>query len=358
MEAITYQCPSCGAPLRFDGTDGKLHCDSCGNSYERENIEQFSAVNTAAAEENSFKWETYTDDEVVEAKVYTCPQCGGEITGDSVTAAARCPYCDNYVVMAEQVSGILKPDIIVPFKTTKQQAVEALRAFYKGKKLLPNLFKDENRINEVRGVYVPFWLFDCSADANMTFDCTNVTSWTSGGYRYTKTDHYAALRAGGVDFANVPVDASSKMADDFMDSIEPFDLSAAVNFDSAVLSGFLADKFDVSSQNSLPRANERIKNSVSQLFRNSVQGYSSVSERAGSIKVDNGKIKYALLPVWILNTRYRDKLYTFAMNGQTGKLVGNLPVDRGKFWRRFLITAAVIAAPVIALLLMKGGGLF
>lgn len=155
--------------------------------------------------------------------MYTCPQCGGEITGDQVTAAARCPYCDNNVVMSSQVSGILKPDLIIPFKTTKEQAIEALKNFYKKKKLLPDAFKSENRIKEIKGIYVPFWLFDCGASASFVFDCTQVSSWRSGDYEYTKTDHYAAVRSGNADFDGIPVDASSKMADDFMDSLEPFD---------------------------------------------------------------------------------------------------------------------------------------
>lgn len=358
MEAVSYQCPACGAPLRFDGSDGKLHCDSCGNSFEIEGIEQLFEEESTAASESSYRWEAISENENIESTVYTCPQCGGEIIGDSVTAAARCPYCDNNIVFSSKVSGILKPDLVVPFKTTKEQAVEALRQYYKNKKLLPNMFRDENRIKEIRGIYIPFWLFSCDADANYTFNCTKVHSWTSGSYRYTKTDHFAAVRAGGVGFSDIPVDASSKMPDDLMDSLEPFDFNSAISFGASVLSGFSADKFDVSTSESLSRANDRVDESVYQLFRSTVNGYTSVQRRSGMVNVENGVVKYAMLPVWILNTRYRDKLYTFAMNGQTGKLIGNLPVDRGKYWKRFILTAAAIAAPVIAVLLMKGGGLF
>lgn len=357
MNTVAYQCPACGAALRFEGESGKLYCDSCENSFELSGIELLSETEKRAAGESSFRWESFSEDESVTATVYTCPQCGGEITGDSVTAATRCPYCDNNVIMQGRVEGILKPDFIVPFKTTSQQAVDTLKNFYKGKKLLPDAFKKENRLAEIRGIYVPFWFFNCSADASYLFDCTRIASWHSGGYKYTKTDHFVAIRSGSVEFEEIPVDASSKMADDFMDSLEPFDLKDAISFDAAVLSGFLADKFDVSSKSSIPRANKRVEGSVKQLFRETVNGYTSVTQRSGSVSVNNGRISYALLPVWILNTRYRDKLYTFAMNGQTGKMIGNLPVDRGKYLKRFLITVAVIAAPVIAYLFMKGGGL-
>ena len=248
MEIISYQCPSCGAPLNFSGEDNKLHCSGCENAYERENIEQFGDAEAKSKEESSFRWSACSGEETLDTVVYTCPQCGGEITGDQVTAAARCPYCDNNVVMSSQVFGVLKPDLIIPFKTTKEQAIEALKNFYKKKKLLPDAFKSENRIKEIKGIYVPFWLFDCDASASFVFDCTQVSSWRSGDYEYTKTDHYAAVRSGNADFDGIPVDASSKMADDFMDSLEPFDLKDAISFDEAVLSGFLADKFDVSSE--------------------------------------------------------------------------------------------------------------
>lgn len=357
MNLASYKCPCCGAPLTFDGASQKLQCNSCGNAFDVESIEQLAREDERTAREDRFEWSGYESVDTQETVVYTCPSCGGEIIGDAVTAAARCPYCDNNVVMREQVSGVLKPDLIIPFQTTKQQAEAALKAFYKGKKLLPDAFRSENRIQEIRGIYVPFWLFSCDADAGFTYDCTRVSSWRSGDYQYTKTDHFAAVREGGVAFDRIPVDASGKMPDDLMDSIEPYDYSAAIDFETAYLSGFLADKFDVDWQSSLPRANERIVNSVSELFRDTVQGYASVTVRAKSVQTANGKIRYALLPVWILNTKYRDQLYTFAMNGQTGKLIGNLPVDRGKYWRRFLITAAAIALPIITVLLLKGGGL-
>lgn len=132
--------------------DNKLHCSGCENAYERENTEQFGDAEAKSKEESSFRWSACSGEETLDTVVYTCPQCGGEITGDQVTAATRCPYCDNNVVMSSQVSGILKPDLIIPFKTTKEQAIEALKNFYKKKKLLPDAFKSENRIKEIKGI--------------------------------------------------------------------------------------------------------------------------------------------------------------------------------------------------------------
>ena len=354
MEIKGYKCPCCSAPLTFDGASQQMTCSSCDNSFEVSLLEQFKNETADSDRESTFDWSKADGEQIEGTVVYTCPSCGGEIIGDSVTAATKCPYCDNVAIMNSQVSGMLKPDVVIPFKTTKEQAIAALKQFYKGKKLLPDSFKNENRIKEIKGIYVPFWLFDCEAQASITYDATRVSSWVAGDYRYTKTDHFAAVREGELGFCGLPVDASSKMDDAFMDSIEPYDYSAAVPFETAYLSGYLADKFDVDTQESFPRANTRIKNTTEDVFRSTVMGYSAVSTRNSSIRTNNGNIRYALLPVWILNTKYEGKLYTFAMNGQTGKIIGNLPIDKKKTVKYFFAAFGICAAVVSALLLLGG----
>ena len=118
-----------------------------------------------------------------------------------------------------------------------------------------------------------------------------------------------------------------------MESIEPYDFSQAVDFQTAYLSGFLADRYDVQADDVVGRINERVKHSAEQAFSSTVNGYSSVVTEHSNIQIDNGKSKYALLPVWILNTTWQGNQYTFAMNGQTGKFVGNLPVDKKAYWK-------------------------
>ena len=354
MEVTGYKCPCCSAPVTFSSEAQKMKCESCGNTFEIEHIKQYNEETASTEQESSFDWNEYKGEDVDGTVTYTCPSCGGVIIGDSTTAATKCPYCDNVAIMEGQVSGMLKPDLVIPFKTKKKDAENALKNFYKDKKLLPDSFKDENRIKEVKGIYVPFWLFDCDADAGIIYDATRVSSWVSGDYRYTKTDHYTAVREGAIGFDGIPTDASSKMDDAFMDSLEPYDYKDAVSFDTAYLSGFFADKYDVSTKDCISRANQRVKNSTESTFRETVVGYASVTVRNSSVRTNNGEVKYALLPVWLLNTKYEGKMYTFAMNGQTGKIVGNLPVDKCKYWCRFF-AALGISAVVIGTLLLFGG---
>ena len=349
MAELQYKCPCCGGQIEFDSASQNMKCPYCDTEYEVETLKSFDDVLNKEQGDN-MTWETNAGTEWAEGetdgmRVYSCNSCGGEIVVDATTAASSCPFCDNPVVMMGQFTGALKPDYVIPFKLDKEAAKKALKKHYEGKRLLPKVFKNENHIDEIKGVYVPFWLFDADADANVRYKATRIRCWSSGDYDYTETSFYSVLRAGNVGFERVPVDGSTKMADDLMESIEPFDFKDAVDFQTAYLSGYLADKYDVDSEQSITRANDRIKRSTENAFASTVQGYSSVIPEHTSIQLQNGKAKYALYPVWLLNTTWKGKKYTFAMNGQTGKFVGDLPVDKGAYKRwLFGLTAAISAA--------------
>lgn len=355
-----YKCPCCGGAITFDSTLQKMKCPYCDTEFEMETLRDYDAqLKDEKADELS--WDTavggaWQEGETAGLRSYICRSCGGEIVGDAQTAATACPFCDNPVVMTEQVSGVLRPDYVIPFKLDKKAAKAALTRFYSGKRLLPRVFKDQNHIDEIKGIYVPFWLFDAEADADVRYRATRVRFWSDSRYDYTETSFFSVLREGGLAFERVPVDGSSKMADALMESVEPFDFSEAVDFQTAYLAGYLADKYDVTAEQSVERANARIRKSTQDALAATVQGYNTVTPESSSVRLHNGKAKYALLPIWLLNTRWNGKSYTFAMNGQTGRLVGDLPVDRAAYWRWLLgltgvITAAVFAAAYLLWLL-------
>ena len=345
-----YKCPCCGGAIEFNSTVQKMKCPYCDTEFEMEALKDLDEVlQGEASQKDNMDWETqagtdWQEGEGENLRIYVCKSCGGEIIGDENTAATSCPYCNNPVVMMGQFQGDLKPDYVIPFKLTKEHAKEGLRRHIKGKLLLPKVFKDENHIDEIKGIYVPFWLFDADASARIRYKATKVRHWSDSDYDYTKTSYYSVIRAGGVSFDRVPVDGSSKMADDLMESIEPFAFNDAVDFQTAYLAGYFADKYDVSAQASVTRANERIKRSTEETFASTVNGYQTVVTEHSTINLHNGKAKYALYPVWILNTTYKDKKYTFAMNGQTGKFVGDLPMDKKLFWKYWGIIAASVTA--------------
>ena len=364
-QVTNYQCPGCTGPLHFVGASGKLECEYCGASYDVAEIEALyaekeekAAAAQQAAEEKAAKkkeasagsvdWDTsgFSDDwgeEGAHMKAYSCPSCGAELICDESTAATSCPYCGNPTVVPGQFSGELKPDFILPFKLSREDAIKALREHYKGKILLPKTFTNENHVQEIRGVYVPFWMFDGKAMGDARYEATRSHSYTSGDYEITKTEHFDIYRAGSVTFEKVPVDASSKMPDDHMDSIEPYDYKGLKSFSTAYLPGFLADKYDVSVEESRERADQRCEGTLEAALRGSVKGYDTCTRLTGSTDLARGKVHYALMPVWMLNTKWQGKDFLFAMNGQTGKLVGDLPVSWGKFWGMFAGITALLS---------------
>ena len=350
---LEYKCPACGGALSFDASLQKLKCPYCDTEFE---VEALRELDEALKQEqpSDFTWESqpegqWSEDETQNLRSYICQSCGGEIVGDLNTAATNCPYCDNPVVMAGNFTGTLRPDLVVPFKLSKEQAKAALQQHLNKKPLLPRLFKTQNRIESIQGIYVPFWLFDTDADASIRYRATRVHHWSDANYNYTRTSFYSLLRAGTIGFDNVPVDGSSKMDNALMESIEPYDMTQAVDFQTAYLAGYLADKFDVEAEDCKTRANDRIRASTEAAFAGTTVGYSTVIPENTNIRLSGGRVRYALLPAWILTTRYRDKIYTFAMNGQTGKLVGNLPIDWKLFWT-YLLSVGLGSGALISLI--------
>ena len=354
-----YKCPCCDGAIAFDSQSQKMKCPYCGTEFEVETLENY-AKDISPDKEDTLEWNTESGSEWQEGEqeglsVYTCNSCGGEIVGDATTAATSCPYCGNPVVMSGNLSGTLKPDIVVPFKLDKKAAKEALKNHYKGKVLLPKVFRDENKIEEIKGIYVPFWLFDTDADARIRYKATKVRAWSDSNYNYTETRFYSIVRSGNIGFDNVPVDGSAKMADDLMESIEPYNIAEAVDFTTAYLAGYFADKYDIDSKQSIERANTRIKTSTADAFQRTVTGYTTVTTESTNIQLKNGETTYALLPVWILNTEWNGQKFTFAINGQTGKIAGNLPMDKSAFIRWLLGLTAGIGAAVLLIMRLFWG---
>lgn len=247
--------------------------------------------------------------------------------------------------MMGRFAGDLKPDYVIPFKLDKKAAKANLNKHLMGKRLLPKVFKDQNHIDEVKGGYVPFWLFDTEADADVHYKASRIRTWSDSEYDYTETSYFSVIRSGQLAFEHIPVDGSSKLDDQLMESIEPFDFSEAVDFQTAYLAGYLADKYDVGAEESITHANSRVKQSTEEAFEDTVTGFSTVTPESSNIRLINGSTKYVLYPVWLLNTTWRGKKFVFAMNGQTGKFVGDLPLDK-QAYRRWLIGLGVEASIV------------
>jgi len=322
-------------------------CTSCGAEFPVAMFDQ--AVAMSGEQQYQAKTDTW-DVQGEGLVVYECKNCGGEVVGDQSMASTKCPYCDSPIVISSKFEGSLKPDLVIPFKLDRKAAEQKLINHVNSIKLAPAAFKSGNHIKELKGVYVPFWLFDAQCHASSRFEATKVHRHSDSSYEYTETEYYDLLREGDMAFANVPADASKQMDDNLMDSIEPYDVSAAVPYSSAYMAGYMANRYDVSPAECQVRADERMQQTAKDLLKNQVKGYNSVRETTGNFYKYSGCYKYALYPVWILNTVWNGNKYVFAMNGQTGKLVGDVPYSKGKFFGVLFGIFAVLWGILIGIL--------
>ncbi|MBQ4089297.1 MAG: hypothetical protein IJC56_05375 [Clostridia bacterium] len=331
MSTFAYNCPCCGAPLAYDAANKNLKCDSCGNSYELEAIEAMNSAEASGGVQFDLPKETFDNAEAAQMQAYICEACGAELLTDETTTATECPYCGSPTILPDRIDGSVKPEMVIPFTVTKEQAQKQFEEYFKGKVLLPNIFKNSrNRISEMRKLYVPYWLFDCEAQGNIVYDAEKKSTSRQGDYEIERVEHYIVRRAGSMSFENIPVDGSEKLDNKITESLEPYDLSAAVPFQPAVLAGALADHADVDAAACEGRAVERVENSMEDELRNTVNGYSSVRERSKNIFAEGGKVTPVLMPVWLITTEKEGTTYTFAINGQTGKLTCDVPANNGK----------------------------
>ena len=352
MSTLTYKCPGCDGPLSFDAATQHWSCKFCGGSFALEelqkqhkddtqnvqDVQNDTAKEPASGQQQPEKEPAFFED----GTLYTCPSCAAQVLTDNNTAATFCSFCHNPTIISERLTGVLQPEKVIPFSIDKKGALELLGKYCKKKPLIPKDFSSDTQLEKISGIYVPFWLFDADTLGQMTASCSNVTHWTSGGYRYTKTDKYKVERAGTAQFALMPADASKALDDDMMNKLEPYDMSGMVDFSMSYLSGFLAEKYDLTSDEVFERVEERTFKATEDLIRKTMSGYTNVNVGFKDFKTTKKLPHYALLPVWMLTYKYRGKIHLFAANAQTGKVVGNLPVSKKRAFAWFSAACAVV----------------
>ena len=338
MGLTEYECPACGGIMEFNAKLQMLSCPYCDTKIRVEDYKApsgGSGAENASEEASHSSAENATDghttswskEELDQMVVYSCNSCGGEIIASEKEGSLTCPFCSNNVVVKEKFQGDLRPDFVIPFKYTKEDAVNIYRKYVTKKLLLPGVFSEENHIDKIRGIYIPYWLFDGKITSDFKFSATKVKVWSDGKYNYTDTSFFDVEREGDESFEHIPSDASNEMPDDLMESIEPFNFGEAVPFNSGYLAGFMANRYDVSVKEAEPRIIQRIESTITSDIKGTLGSYATINEKSHHHRMDKLTHKYALYPVWLLNTTFKEKNYLFAMNGQTGKFVGNLPVS-------------------------------
>ncbi|MDE6728020.1 MAG: hypothetical protein K2J80_08800 [Oscillospiraceae bacterium] len=358
VQTITYQCPNCNAALEYDSAMGKFRCFYCDSAFTDSEIRSIfqnrdSNVNLETAEPELTE-EQVTDEEFTgQSALYSCPNCGAGVICDTLTSSTRCHFCHTPVILSGRLSGDYKPDLIIPFKTTREQAEAKFKDFTKGKFLLPSGFVSEAQLQNISALYVPYWLKSGQTEARLTAIGHTVRTWTTGNTTYTHTKLYNVERDAELVFVRVPCDGSKRIDDSLMESIEPFNYSEIKPFSMSYLSGCAAEKYDVTKEQASTRIDERVGLAAQEEIRRMAAVYSSLTDVRCNVVYRNQQYVYALLPVWFLNYQYKGKDYEFAMNGQTGTMFGELPVSPVK---KFFFSAGLFLGLFVIITLL--GGLF
>ncbi len=346
MEAVQYKCPACGAALKFDAEKQDFICEYCDSVFQEEDFfnpnEKLSA-DAAKAEEK---------EELENAFLYICPSCGAQIVTDETTAATTCYYCSNPVVLSGELSGELKPDYIIPFKINKDGAIQKFKELCGKKKFLPKDFISESRLEEIKGVYFPYWYVDCNVMGHINATSKQVKSWMVGDIRHTETTVMGHYRQGDLTVRNMPEAALKNKDRDILKYVCPFDSSEFVPFSMSYLSGYFAERRNIESDEITEQVTEKVKSFSQEKLKSSIN-YISVSVKDSGINIGDLSWRYNLLPVWVLNYKHKGKNYIYALNGQNGRVYGELPVCNKKLG---ILFGAVAAAS--ALILTLAGVLF
>ena len=356
-QALENRCPACKASIKFNPKVGKFKCEYCGSEFTLEEMQKHSD-NASTEEKNQPKEKQIKKDTYDGYVSYHCESCGAEIIADEQTAATFCVYCGNTAILKSKLSGEFTPDKMLVFKKEKQESINAFKNLGKGRPLMPKDFNSEKNIEKIRGVYIPFWLYDINVSGNLDMTGEIITQWSSGDTHYTKTDKYKIVRGGTMDYKNVPVDGSSRFDNNIMNSIEPFNFAELVPYNHAYLSGFYAERYDESGEKIYKEASDRAVNSTRERLRNDASRYTTKIIISDTLQAKETNKQYVLLPVWMVNVKYKDKMHIFAMNGQTGEFIGNIPLDKGKAVLYFIIIFAVTFITIIlgSYILFRIGG--
>lgn len=344
-QTLENRCPSCKASISFNPTLGKWKCDYCGSEFTLEEMQK-SEDNASTEKKNAKK--DQVEDNYNNYISYHCESCGAEIIADESTSATFCVYCGNTAILQSKLSGKFSPDKIIPFKKDKEAAISAFKGLSKGRPLMPKGFNNTNNIEKIRGVYIPFWLYDLNVSGDVVMDAKTIEKWTVGDTHYTKTNTYKVTRGGEMDFINIPVDGSSHFDNDIMNSIEPFNYDEMIPYNHAYLSGFYAEKYDQEGDSILKEASDRALNSARNVLRDDTHMYATKTIVSDTLTSNEKNKIYALLPVWMVNVKYNNKMHIFAMNGQTGEFIGNIPLDKGKTLLYTILIFAISMAICIA----------
>ena len=295
-------CSNCAGRLIFNPATQKLECATCGSSFRPEDVEDINA------EIHSKYYDT---------RVYVCGHCGAEVITSDSESSTFCVYCGNPAIVFDRISKEYKPDGLIPFKITKEEAINNIKKRFAKNPIVPKEIKSKCVPENLRGIYVPYWVI------NADFTEADYLSGQVRQGKRTVTKYYT--RAGEVELKNVPIDGSKILSDDISRKLEPFYLEDSKAFDEDYLNGFYSNTSDMNYYDLRKSAAIRCHELFAEDVVKTVSAQ-NVMIRDSIYWVDiHDDPVYMMMPVWFFTFKFQDKPYTILVNGQTGKVVGTMP---------------------------------
>lgn len=328
-----YSCSTCGAQLYWDPQKQSLYCKFCDSEFSPDDFvdktaftEDGQAPQVAPPQISDTVIDLDTEDMVV----YECSTCGGEVVAQKTTMATVCPYCGEAVSVTSKSIGDFRPELVIPFAQDKKGAIELFKKYVQRSFLVPKSFKEDNIIDKIQGIFIPFYLHTITDAAQHDFKGETTSCSRVGNDRVTTHKVYNLHIDATGKFDRLPTDAAKGIENELMDALEPFSYDKLKEYNPAYMAGFVAEQRDEEIESLKTRAKERCKKGMRANAREAFSGYKELTMLREENIFGTHNCQYVMLPVWILNVKHNGKKYRFAINGQTGKAVGKLPLNYGK----------------------------
>ena len=361
-----YNCKNCGAELYWDSNASCLKCEYCDAEYQPSDFDVGSTdtegdIQAKQVEpEKADEYAKATDDsDSIELVVYKCNHCSAEIVTAKSTIATTCAYCGRAISITEKLVDDFKPDAVIPFLFDETKAKEAYKKYIHSSCLTPKDFGKDSVIKKMKGVYVPFWLHSFKNRTDAVVYGENVVSHRRGNDKVIEHHMYHITVDASGTFTNIPTDALKNLDNGLMDALEPFDYSKLEAFNPAFMAGFYAEEYNEDENVTISRATGRAKKTMLSQIEHAAGVYGIKHIKSSNESITERESRYTMLPVWLLHVEYKNKEYMFAINGETGKIVGKLPISAGKLLSVIAGTfvGSYLTVTLVKFLLLIGGAL-
>ncbi len=339
-----FVCPNCGANINFDPGKQLLHCDFCDTDLSPDSVIQKDDAVESTYTESEADANSETGYKEYTTTIYTCKECGGEILAYDNTVATFCSYCGASTVLSSRIGKERAPEYIIPFKITKEQSAELYRKAVKKALFAPAYMKEDTVIEKFRGIYMPYWIYDFKE--NRPASLRGQEDHRSGDYIIHT--HYDINTNVDAEYNGLAYDASSQFNDNLSEAIAPFDFNTAVPFNTTYMSGFYADAADTDAKLYADQARMIV---TADIYNNiardpAVKKITLKTDSMSNLAPEKTESRLGYFPVWFLSCKNKDRITYAVINGQTGEVATDIPID----FKKYLISSLIVTIPLFALL--------